>query len=68
MFHALRPDEGGFACSPLSEIRVPLGRQTFAARAEAEGRSDDDELSVECRSAPAPRRTRLGRRPAGSLP
>jgi hypothetical protein len=62
MFQALRPSPGGIACSPLSELRVPVGRRTIATRAEAGGRVDDDELAIECRPARAPSRGRLGRR------
>jgi hypothetical protein len=65
MFHAIRPSAEGVACSPLSELRVPIGRRTLATRSEANGRVDEDELAIECRSAPAGSRTRLGRRLAG---
>jgi hypothetical protein len=56
MFHALRPFEDGSTCSPLSEIRVPVGRERILTRAEAGTRVDDDELVVECRSTTARRR------------
>lgn len=59
-FHAMQTSEDRPACSPLSELRVPVGEQRFATRAEVEGRVDEDELFVECRSAPGPRR-RLAR-------
>lgn len=63
MFHALRPVSGETTCSPLSELRVPVGRTSFATRAIATQRVDDDTLSVECKPAlPAPER--LPRRPS----
>ena len=65
MFHALRPSAEGVACTPLSELRVSLGRQTIATRAQVGGRTDDDELRVECRAARSGPHPRVARRPAG---
>jgi hypothetical protein len=59
-FHAMQTSDDRPACSPLSELRVPVGETRLRTRAEASGRVDEDELVVDCRTAPAPRR-RLAR-------
>ncbi|MBM4269235.1 MAG: hypothetical protein FJ144_21950 [Deltaproteobacteria bacterium] len=55
LLHAIRPNENGPACSPLSELRVPLGRLRVVTSASAGSRVDDDTLVVECQPATAHR-------------